>query len=122
MPPIAAQGTAKEHVHCLGTVTDVSVENAKGEELGTISGVAVNLPDAEVAYAIITVNHGLLGFDERHHGVAWDALRIDTKKKKVTIPIERSMLEDQPGIDMKALPSRPDLRVPAHQPVSLGEQ
>jgi sporulation protein YlmC with PRC-barrel domain len=118
----ARQDTQREQVQCLGTVIGYNVENAMGEDIGSLSGVAINLPEKSVAYAIITVTHGIFGFDERQHGVSWDALRIDAKKKTAMISLERSVLDDMPGIDMKALPSRPDLHVPAPKPVSFGER
>jgi hypothetical protein len=64
----------------------------------------------------------MFGVSERHHGVAWDALQLDATNKKVTLPLEREQLENMPGIDLKALPSRPDLSVPARRPVSLRER
>jgi sporulation protein YlmC with PRC-barrel domain len=118
----AAPDTPAERVSCLKSLVGLDVENTGGETLGEISGVAVNLDDKLVAYAIMTVEHGLLGFDDRQHGVPWDALRLDTTGAKAILPIERSTLDAMPGIDTKALPSRPDLRVPAQQPVSFRDR
>ena len=106
----------------LDSVVGYDVENEEGEELGTLSGVAVNLREASVAYAIIAVSHGMFGVSERHHGVAWNALQLDATKQKVTLPLDPEKLKDMPGIDLKALPSLPDLSVPARRPVSLRER
>lgn len=88
-------------------ITGRSVTNAKGEDLGDVKDVVVDVESGNVAYAVISFG-GFLGIGDKYFAVPWDALKIEGYDDKVLMDVDKKTLENAPGFDKDEWPSSPD--------------
>ena len=85
------------------------VINAKGEELGRISDVMLDMRRGCVAYAVLA-SGGFLGIGDKLFAVPWSALMLDADRKCFILDIDRRRLESAPAFDKESWPSMADSR------------
>ncbi len=87
----------------------VDVYTPKGEILGAIKEIMLDMEHASVAYAVLA-SGGVLGIGEKLHAVPWRALtlKLETLDRRFILDIEKERLESSPGFDKDNWPDMID--------------
>lgn len=95
--------------HLMGADTLVGddVCNLKGEVLGDIKEIMLNMSSGKVSYAVLSFS-GFLGIGEKLFAIPWSALRLDTVNKRFELNVEKDRLEDAPGFNKNDWPDMAD--------------
>src|SRR5512134_2067950 len=101
--------TGMQHPHVLSasTVTNDAVVNRRGEDLGKIEDVMLDVDDGRVAYAVVSFG-GFLGIGEKLFAVPWNALQLDADNHRFILDVPREKLENAPGFDKSNWPDFAD--------------
>ncbi len=75
-----------------------SVENSKGEDLGKIEDIMIDLDSGMVAYAVLSFG-GFLGIGDKYFAIPWGALKKKSGEHKFVLDVEKETLENAPGFD-----------------------
>lgn len=82
----------------VSTMTGDTVRNMKGEDLGKIEEVMVDLDCGRIAYAVLS-SGGFLGMGDRFYAIPWNALTVDLEQREFILDVDRERLERAPGFD-----------------------
>jgi hypothetical protein len=87
----------------------MDVYTQKGEILGAIKEVMLDMEHASVAYAVLATG-GILGIGEKLHAVPWRALtlQLETLDRRFILDIEKDRLDSAPGFDKDNWPDMID--------------
>jgi len=80
------------------------VANHRGEALGTLSDVLLDLPQGRIAYAIVS-SGGFMGKGERLSAVPWSRLSRDTDRHCFILAVEKTRFDAAPAFDNGRWPS-----------------
>jgi sporulation protein YlmC with PRC-barrel domain len=86
------------------TLTGEDVMNPRGEALGEIKEIMLDVPRGRVAYAVLS-SGGLLGMGDKLFAIPWTALQLDTERKCFVLDVTREQLENAPGFDKDNWPN-----------------
>jgi sporulation protein YlmC with PRC-barrel domain len=89
------------------TLVGNDVCNHKGEDLGDIKEIMLDMRSGRVAYAVLSFG-GFLGMGKKLFAVPWKALTLDTKNKRFVLNVEKDRLKDAPGFDKNQWPNMAD--------------
>lgn len=89
------------------TLVGNDVYNHKGEDLGDIKEIMLDMRSGKVGYAVLSFG-GFLGMGEKLFAVPWNALKLDTKNKRFELNVEKDRLQDAPGFDKDKWPNMAD--------------
>jgi sporulation protein YlmC with PRC-barrel domain len=89
------------------TLQGEDVYNAKGEDLGDVKEIMIDMRSGRIAYAVLSFG-GVLGMGTKLFAVPWSALKLDTVNKRFTLDINKGQLEGAPGFDKDAWPRMSD--------------
>jgi sporulation protein YlmC with PRC-barrel domain len=89
------------------TLVGNDVYNKKGEDLGDIKEIMLDMRSGKVGYAVLSFG-GFLGMGEKLFAVPWNALTLDTKNKRFELNVEKDRLKDAPGFDKDKWPNMAD--------------
>lgn len=89
------------------TLIGNDVYNQKGEDLGDIKEIMLDMRSGRVAYAVLSFG-GFLGMGEKFFAVPWNALTLDTKNKRFVLKVEKDRLKQAPGFDKNKWPNMAD--------------
>ncbi|HWE52917.1 MAG TPA: PRC-barrel domain-containing protein [Bryobacteraceae bacterium] len=103
----AGQRQGKRRVLAASTLTGDRVRNGKGEALGTIDEIMVDLKTGRIAYAVLSYG-GFLGIGDKLFAVPWRALRVDQGAHEFIFDVDRKLLENAPGFDKHNWPDMAD--------------
>jgi sporulation protein YlmC with PRC-barrel domain len=84
------------------------VVNYKGEDLGKIEEIMIDLDRGRVAYAVLSFG-GFLGLGDKLFAIPWQAITVDTTKKQLVLNVDKELLEKAPGFDKNNWPDMADL-------------
>ncbi|UHL64833.1 PRC-barrel domain-containing protein [Paralcaligenes sp. KSB-10] len=84
-----------------------SVHNHKGEDLGEVREIMLDVHTGQVSYAVLSFG-GFLGMWEKLFAVPWDALTLEPKQGLVILQVEMDRLKQARGFDKKKWPSTTD--------------
>ena len=84
------------------------VVNYKGEDLGKIEEIMIDLDRGRVAYAVLSFG-GFLGLGDKLFAIPWQAFKVDTVKKQLILNADKGLLEKAPGFDKDNWPDMADL-------------
>lgn len=90
-----------------GTMNGTSIKNPKGESLGDIKDLMIDLHSGRVAYAVIEFG-GLFGIGSKLFAVPLSALRQDAKDKCFVLNATKESLENAAGFDKDHWPDFAD--------------
>jgi sporulation protein YlmC with PRC-barrel domain len=90
-----------------GTLTGDEVVNNKGESLGKIEDLMLDLDRGRIAYAVLSFG-GFLGMGNKLFAVPWDALKVDRPNKRCQLDLPKERLEAAPGFDKGKWPKHAD--------------
>jgi sporulation protein YlmC with PRC-barrel domain len=89
------------------------VENPKGENLGKIESVMIDLNESRILYAVLSFG-GVLGLGTKLFPIPTDALSFRADEKgnleRCIVDIDKETLKSAPGYDKDNLPSMVDRR------------
>ncbi|MDP3842633.1 MAG: PRC-barrel domain-containing protein [Oxalobacteraceae bacterium] len=80
------------------TLLGNDVYNDKGEDLGEIKEIMLDMRTGRVSYAVLSFG-GFLGMGEKLFAVPWNALTLDTVNKRFTLKVSKEQLKGAPGFD-----------------------
>jgi sporulation protein YlmC with PRC-barrel domain len=89
------------------TLIGNDVYNQKDESLGDIKEIMLDMRSGQVGYAVLSFG-GFLSMGEKLFAVPWNALKLDTQKKRFVLDVARDRLEDAPGFDKDHWPDMED--------------
>ena len=89
------------------TLTGDPVTNAKGEDLGKVTEIMIDVRRGRVAYAVLSTG-GFLGIGDKLFAIPWSALTLDADRRCFILDVERKRLESAPGFDKDHWPSMGD--------------
>lgn len=89
------------------TMMSDRVVNSKGEELGKLEELMLDIDNGCVGYAVLSFG-GILGIGDKLFAIPFDAMRLDTDRKVFVLDIDRQRLEKAPGFDKDNWPKTVD--------------
>lgn len=89
------------------TLSGNDVENRRGESLGEIKEIMLDMLSGQVAYGVLSFG-GFMGVGEKLFAVPWSALRLDTVKKCFVLDVEKDKLAKASGFDKAHWPDMAD--------------
>ena len=90
-----------------GTLTGDDVQNPAGEDLGKIVELTIDLDSGQVVYAVLSFG-GVLGIGDKLFAIPWQALTVDTARKRFILDEDKQRLKDAPGFDQDHWPNMAD--------------
>jgi sporulation protein YlmC with PRC-barrel domain len=89
------------------TLVGNDVYNEKGEDLGEIKEIMLDMHGGRVSYAVLSFG-SFLGMGEKLFAVPWAALKLDTEHKRFVLNVEKDRLKKAPGFDRDKWPNMAD--------------
>jgi sporulation protein YlmC with PRC-barrel domain len=84
-----------------------NVVNSRGDKLGEITDLMIDVPSGRVAYAVLS-SGGFLGIGDKLFAIPWSALTLDADNKQFLLDIDEERLKNAPGFDKDHWPSMAD--------------
>lgn len=89
------------------TLSSDDVYNPKGEKLGSIKELMMDIESGRVCYAVLSFG-GFLSLGEKLFAVPWSALKVDTENKRLIMDTDEERLKNAPGFDSDNWPNMAD--------------
>lgn len=89
------------------TLVGNNVCNHKGEDLGDIKEIMLDMTSGRVGYAVLSFG-SILGLGEKLFAVPWDALTLDAENKRFVLDVGKERLKNAPGFDQDNWPDMAD--------------
>ena len=89
------------------TLIGNDVCDLKGESLGDIKEIMLDMRSGKVGYAVLAFG-GFMGLGEKLFAVPWTALTLDTENKRFTLNVEKDRLKQAPGFNKENWPNMAD--------------
>lgn len=89
------------------TLIGDQVVNTRGEDLGKLEELMIDLSSGRVAYAVLSFG-GFLGMGNKLFAIPWSAMTVNTRDKNIVLDVEKSVLENAPGFDKDHWPQISD--------------
>jgi len=96
----------KPFVLSTGTLTGTPIKNNKGEDLGKVEELMLDLEEGRISYAVVSFG-GFLGINSKFFAIPWGLLTVDTDEECVFLNIDKEVLENGPGFDKNDWPDTP---------------
>ena len=101
------QHESTDTVMSASTVTGDMVRNMKGEDLGRIEDVMIDLGSGQVAYAVLVAGE-FFGLGGHYIAVPWKALAVDLEQREFILDMDKARLEQAPAFDEDSWPAMND--------------
>jgi sporulation protein YlmC with PRC-barrel domain len=98
--------TSPDVLSCSTLIGD-KVINERGEDLGKIDEIMIDMENGRIAYAVLSFG-GFLGMGDKLFAIPWDVMKLDTDRKAFVLDVPQDRLENAPGFDKDNWPERPD--------------
>ncbi|MBW4641374.1 MAG: PRC-barrel domain-containing protein [Gloeocapsa sp. UFS-A4-WI-NPMV-4B04] len=79
------------------------VENPKGEHLGRIKDIMLDVQRGSIAYVVLEYG-GFMGLREKLFAIPFDALELDQSQQKFRLDVDKEQLDRAPGFDKNHWP------------------
>lgn len=89
------------------TLEGDDVINTRGEDLGNIKDIMIDVPSGRVAYAVLS-SGGFLGIGDKLFAIPWSALTLDADRKCFVLDVDKEKLKNAPGFDKDHWPTMAD--------------
>lgn len=95
--------------HLMGaeTLLGNDVYNKDTEDLGDIKEIMLDMRTGRISYAVLAFG-GFLGLGGKLFAVPWEALTLDTEKKRFVLDVNKERFETAPGFDKNQWPDMAD--------------
>lgn len=104
-----AKENGNPRVLSASTIAGDPVVNGRGEALGQIEELMIDLENGRVAYAVLSFG-GFLGIGDKLFAIPFEALKLDAEKHRFVLDMPREKLEQAPGFDKSRWPDFADPR------------
>ena len=98
---------SKPAVLSSGTISGDAVRNSKGEDLGNIKDLMIDVDSGRGAYAVLAFG-GVLGMGEKLVAIPFSALKLCPDEHKFQLDVDREKLERSHGFDKTNWPDMAD--------------
>ncbi|MFM5837006.1 PRC-barrel domain-containing protein [Aeromonas rivipollensis] len=89
------------------TLSGDDVYDPRGEKLGSIKELMLNIENGKVCYAVLSFG-GFLSLGEKLFAVPWSALKVDTENKRFIMDTTEERMKNAPGFDSDHWPNMAD--------------
>lgn len=89
------------------TLEGDEIVNTRGEKLGDLEEVMLDVATGRIAYAVLA-SGGFLGMGEKLFAIPWSALTLDPENKCFILDVDKERLEQAPGFDKDHWPAMAD--------------
>ena len=89
------------------TLIGNDVYNHKGEDIGEIKEIMLDMQSGKISYAVLSFG-GFLGLGEKLFAAPWTALTLDTINKRFVLNVEKERLVEAPGFNKEQWPDVAD--------------
>jgi sporulation protein YlmC with PRC-barrel domain len=89
------------------TLAGDDVYNPKGEKMGSIKEIMLDIESGKVCYAVLSFG-GFLSLGEKLFAVPWNALTVDSENKRFVMNTNEEQLKNAPGFDAENWPNMAD--------------
>ena len=89
------------------TLSGDDVYDPRGEKLGSIKELMLDIENGKVCYAVLSFG-GFLCLGEKLFAVPWSALKVDTENKRVIMDTTEERMKNAPGFDSDHWPNMAD--------------
>lgn len=100
-------GRSASRVLSASSLASDDVYNPKGEKLGSIKELMLDIDSGKVCYAVLSFG-GFLSVGEKLFAVPWSALTVDTQNKRLVMDTDEDRLKNAPGFDSNNWPNMAD--------------
>ena len=101
------------------TLMGEDVYNQRGEDLGDIKEIMLDMNNGKIAYAVLSFG-GFLGMGDKLFAVPWNALTLDTENKRFILQAGRAWLRLAAIVSARSfLPERGAVGPEYHDPMFL---
>ena len=90
------------------TLIGNDVYNHKGEDIGNIKEIMLDMRTGQVRYAVLSFGT-FLGMGGKLFATPWTALTLDTNNKRFVLNVDKERLAKAPGFDNDKWPDMADL-------------
>ena len=77
------------------TLNGDDVYNPRGDKLGSIKELMLDIENGKVCYAVLSFG-GFLSLGEKLFAVPWSALKVDTENKRFTMDTDEERMKNAP--------------------------
>lgn len=103
--------THREGAHVLraSKINGMYVRNSRGEDLGSVEDLMIDLQSGEVRYAALSFG-GFLGIGDKLFAIPWDLVHVKQQENDrwLVFDISKERLEAAPGFDKDSWPNMAD--------------
>ena len=89
------------------TLSGDDVYDPRGEKLGSIKELMLDIENGKVCYAVLSFG-GFLSLGEKLFAVPWSALKVDTENKRFIMDTTEERMKTAPGFDSDHWPNMAD--------------
>ena len=89
------------------TLSGDDVYDPRGEKLGSIKELMLDIENGKVCYAVLSFG-GFLSLGELLFAVPWRALKVDTENKRFIMDTTEERMKNAPGFDSDHWPNMAD--------------
>ena len=89
------------------TLNGDDVYDPRGEKLGSIKELMLDIDNGKVCYAVLSFG-GFLSLGEKLFAVPWNALKVDTENKRFIMDTTEERMKNAPGFDSDHWPNMAD--------------
>ena len=89
------------------TLNGDDVYDPRGEKLGSIKELLLDIDNGKVCYAVLSFG-GFLSLGEKLFAVPWSALKVDTENKRFIMDTTEERMKNAPGFDSDNWPNMAD--------------
>jgi sporulation protein YlmC with PRC-barrel domain len=103
----ATKTNSRPTVLSTSSITGDAVRNVKGEDLGVIKDLMVDLNNGQIVYAVLSFG-GFLGLGDKLFAVPFSALKVCPDEHKFELDIDKENLQHAHGFDKDNWPDMAD--------------
>lgn len=89
------------------SLTNTSVTNPQGENLGQIKAIMLDVETGRIAYAVLDFG-GFLGIGSKHFALPWRGFTFNMARGEIILDISKEKLENAEGFDSDQWPDLAD--------------
>ena len=104
---VVTVGRLGSRVLSASTLDDDDIYNLKGQKLGSIKEIMLDINTGRVCYVVLSFG-GFLSMGEKLFAVPWSALTVDTENKRLLLDTNEERLKEAPGFDKDNWPNMAD--------------
>ena len=92
------------------TLTGDDIVNRRGQTLGKVSEIMIDVPRGRIAYVVMSTG-GFLGLGDKLFALPWAALSIDPEHHRFVIDADTARFDDAPGFNKNHWPDSADFEL-----------